>query len=146
MKTAPDIAPPPPAWAFLPAEPQPVRLVRRLCILFASLALAIQFLNLWGVDGQTQAAWLSLDTGRTLLAAMLIGACAAPVRHAALYYARWLAPIVYFTLLPSWRWVALPLYVIFWIPYLRAMAHFGVHAWFRPASALETAWKRANAA
>lgn len=140
MKSAPDNLPPPPAWAFLPAEPQPVRIVRRLCVLFAVLAFAIEGMRLWGNIGVGATAQISLQSGRVLLAALVMIVCALPLRHPAIYVARWLAPIAYFALLPTWRWFALPVYLILWIPYLRMMAQFGVNAWFRPAAAIDRAW------
>lgn len=144
MKTDPSTTVP--IWVYLEKEPRPIRIVRRLCIVWAILACVPV---LWSVVQDTASWPAGVGTTEGLRMGLAVGLslfCAARWRHIAMYYLRWCFPLLYLVILPSWRWILLPAWVVFAVPYIRYMAQHGVRAWYRISPTLEGRRNRAETA
>lgn len=111
--------------------------MRRVCIVWALLAILVPCW--WIAHGEItwRESVLSRDGSRTVAAIALCATCALPLRHVAMHWGRLLLPILYFLLLPRWKWLWLIPLILLMIPYFRCGFSAGVATWFRPASALE---------
>lgn len=130
-------APPIPVWAFAAATPRPVRIMRRICVLWALIAFLTALWRALPAESGGSLRLFTPDALRALVFGLACIVCAWPLRHVAMHWARIALPVLYFVLLPSWKWFWFVPMVLILIPYLRYAFTPGIGAWFRSASAPE---------